>query len=197
MVNAYPVVRASMHCRLYVCGDAVANYPTHLVRERLLADGRRVTIRPIRQADEEAERAFLAGLSSESLRSRFLKWVASPSEKLAHYFSDIDYERHMAFVCVARENDSEQIVGEARYIANADGTGCDFGVVVADHWRKSGVAGLLMEALIRTARSRGLRRMESTVLHENRPMLRFARSLGFEVRSLPGDLTTVEIVKAL
>ena len=178
----------------------MTDYPAHLARERLLSDGRTVIIRPVCHDDEAAELMFLRGLSGDSLHTRFMKWVSMPSEKLAHYFSDIDYERHMAFVCVAKNREAacgERVVGEARYMMNPDGVSCDFGVVVADDWRKSGIAGLLMEALIRNARAHGLKRMESTVLRTNSAMLRFARALGFEVRAIADDPTTVDIVKPL
>ena len=69
--------------------------------------------------------------------------------------------------------------------------------MIGDAWRKSGVAGLLMEALIRVAQERGLSSMEGLVLRNNPPMLRFARALGFEVASVPQDPTTLRIVKAL
>lgn len=178
--------------------EHAAPYPAQLVCERRLRDGRTVTLRPIRHGDERAELAFLNGLSKESLHARFMKWVQSPSEKLAHYFSDVDYQRHMAFVCAVNAgNGDEQLVGEARYVVNPDGVSCEFGVVVADAWRKSGIAGLLMEALIRTARTRGLQRMESTVLRTNSAMLRFARALGFTVRVIDDDPATVTITKML
>jgi acetyltransferase len=82
-------------------------------------------------------------------------------------------------------------------VVNPDGVNCEFGVVVADAWRMSGIAGLLMEALIRTALTRGLKRMESTVLRTNSAMLRFARGLGFDVQPVADDLTTMSIVKPL
>lgn len=179
----------------------MAEYPAQLVRERQLADGRRVTIRPIRHGDEAAELDFLRGLSQESRHARFMKWIQSPSQQLAHYFSDVDYERHMAFVCAVKSDESraarERLVGEARYFASPDAESCEFGVVVADDWRKSGIAGLLMEALIRSARANGLKRMESTVLRTNGAMLRFARALGFTVCYSDDDPTTVSIVKIL
>lgn len=179
----------------------MAEYPAQLVRERQLFDGRTVTIRPMRHDDEQAELEFLRGLSKDSLHARFMKWIASPPAKLAHYFADIDYQRHMAFVCAVKSGGGadarERLVGEARYVVNPDGVSCEFGVVVADDWRKSGIAGLLMEALIRTARDRGLQRMESTVLRTNGAMLRFARALGFEVQPIADDPTTVSIVKPL
>jgi len=179
----------------------MAEYPAQLVRERQLVDGRCVIIRPIRHGDEPAELDFLRGLSNESLHARFMKWIQSPSEKLAHYFSDVDYERHMAFVCAVKSDEGgaarERLVGEAHYFANPGGESCEFGVVVADAWRKSGIAGLLMEALIRAARTNGFKRMESTVLRTNGPMLRFARALGFAVCYSDDDPTTVSIIKIL
>lgn len=179
----------------------MAEYPAQLVRERQLTDGRTVTIRPIRHGDERAELEFLSALSKESLYSRFMKWIQVPSKKLVHYFSDVDYERHMAFVCAVSAGEgadaAERLVGEARYVVNPDGVSCEFGVVVADAWRNSGIAGLLMEALIRSARTRGLKRMESTVLRTNTAMLRFARGLGFDVHTIDDDPATVTIIKPL
>ena len=99
-------------------------------------------------------------------------------------------------VAVPDEN-REQLVGEARYVANPDGKSCDLGIMIADGWHKTGIAGLLMVALIRAARERGLERMEGLVLASNTTMLRFARGLGFEVRSMPEDVTTKLIVKKL
>ena len=155
----------------------MAAYPLHLVRQRRLADGRSVTIRPVRAGDERAEAHFLEGLSGGSQRLRFLDFVQAPGEKLVHFFTRIDYDRHMAFVC---EAEGGALVGEARYVANADCRCCNFGVVVADDWRRSGVAQLLMDALIRAAQARKLETMEGLILSENLEMLRFAKTLGFE-----------------
>lgn len=176
----------------------MAEYPVRLTRERRLLDGRKVIIRPIRADDDLLERDFLTGgVSGESRYLRFHKWVGAPSDKLIHFLTDIDYDRHMAFVCIHGDGYAAQVAGEARYVVNPDGKSCEFGVVIADAWRKSGVAGLLMEALIRAARERGLTSMEGLVLRTNPAMLRFARALGFEVHSPPEDPTTLRIIKKL
>jgi acetyltransferase len=171
----------------------MADYPVHLAHERTLADGRRVTIRPIRPDDEPAERVFFDRLSGETKQARFMKFVQSVNEKLIHFFTHIDYDRHMAFVC---EHEG-RLVGEARYVANPDGRSCEFGVVIADDWRKSGIAGLLMQALIEAACARGFDTMEGLVLRDNRAMLRFVRALGFEAAPEPYEPTTVRAVKRL
>ena len=173
-------------------------YPFQLVRERTLLDGRKVVIRPIRADDDLLVRDFLrSGVSGEGRYMRFHKWVGAPSDKLIHFLTDIDYDHHMAFVCVHGAGDDAEVCGEARYVVNADRKSCEFGVVIADAWRKSGIAGLLMEAVIRVARERGLTSMEGLVLRNNPPMLRFARALGFEVHSAPEDPLTLRIIKAL
>jgi GNAT superfamily N-acetyltransferase len=70
-------------------------------------------------------------------------------------------------------------------------------VVIADDWHKSGIAGLLMEALIAFARERRFETMEGLVLRENRDMLRFMRALGFAAAAAPEDPTLVRVVKKL
>ena len=122
-----------------------------------------------------------------------MKFVAAVPEKTVHAFTHVDYDRHMALVCEA----DDAIVGQARYLVNSDGASCEFAVVVADAWRRSGIAGLLMDALIRTARARGLHSMQGLVLRANRSMLRFVKALGFEVTVDPVDATMVQVEKKL
>ena len=175
----------------------MAEYPLHLARRRTLADGRAVVIRPIRPDDEPREREFYDHLSGESRQQRFMKFVHAVSEKLIHFFTSIDYERHMACVGEVPVEGKPELVGEARYIANPDGRSCEFAVVVADAWHKTGVAGLLMEALIRAAQARGFETMEGLVLRENRDMLRFVKALGFEATPDPVESTLVRVEKKL
>jgi len=175
----------------------MAEYPLHLARQRQLADGRTVLIRPIRADDEAALHAFFGALSDEAKHSRFLKYVNALNEQLIRFFTHVDYRRHMAFVCEAAEGAARRLVGEARYVANADSRSCEFGVVIADDWHKSGIAGLLMEALIRSARAQGFETMEGMVLRDNHDMLRFVQALGFEAEPVPLEPTTMRVVKKL
>ena len=171
----------------------MAEYPAHLAHERRLADGRRVTIRPIRPDDEAAEQQFFDRLSGETRQLRFMKAVQAVSDNLIRFFTHIDYDRHMAFVC---EHEG-RLVGEARYVANPGGASCEFGVVVADDWRRSGIGGLLMNALMDAARARRFETIEGLVLRSNHPMLRFVKALGFEAEGEPHEPTMVRVVKKL
>ncbi len=176
---------------------AMPRYPTQLVREHRLLDGRIVTIRPIRADDAGRIRDFLVASSEESRYKRFQKWVQTPSTNLVHFLTDIDYDRSLALVCTVPRGSAEEIVGEARYVANPDGKSCEFGVLIEDSWRRTGIAGLLMEALIQGARDRGFTVMEGLVLANNMVMLRFARNLGFEVEPVTGDRTALRIHRRL
>jgi acetyltransferase len=143
------------------------DYPGHLARERRLADGRRVLIRPVRPDD------------------------AGPVVKLP---GPVDYDRHMAFVA---EAPGQELVGEARYLANADGRSCEFSVGLAEAWRHTGLAQILMEALIGVAQARGFATMEGLVLAANTGMLDFVRTFGFEATAAPEDPKLVRVVRKL
>ncbi len=168
-------------------------YPAHLARQRRLADGRTVVIRPVRAEDEAAERAFFDALSGQTRRLRFQRFTGAMTGELMHFFTHIDYDRHMAFVC---ESDA-RLVGDARYVANPGTRSCELGIVIADDWHHSGIAQLLMDALVRAAQARGFETMEGLVLADNVDMLGFVRELGFETRPAPEDPTLVRIGRKL
>jgi acetyltransferase len=172
-------------------------YPWHLARERVLPDGRPVLVRPIHPDDAPHEASFLAHLSPQARENRFQRLAGPEQAQLARFYTRIDYDEHMAYVCTARENGVERIVGDARYFAHPDRRGCEFGIVVADDWHHTGVAQLLMRELMAHAKDRGFRSMASLVLSDNRAMLDFAAALGFRVEALPHDPARVRIARAL
>lgn len=175
----------------------MTEYPSHLARERRLADGRIVLIRPIRPDDEPREHEFLDALSGDTRRRRFMRYAFPQNEELVHFFTHIDYDRHMAFVCEAAVEGEPHLVGDARYLANPDSRSCEFGIVVADDWHHSGIAQLLMAELMRAAREHGFETMEGLVLRDNADMLGFVSALGFAVQDMPEEPGLVRVVKRL
>lgn len=168
-------------------------YPAHLARERRLADGRCVLIRPVRPDDAAAEWMFFSGLSESTRRLRFQHFSGTVNEALVRFYTQIDYHRHMAFVC---EHEG-RIVGDARYVANPHARSCELGIVVADDWHHTGVAQLLLDALVRFARARCFETLEGLVLAENADMLDFVREQGFEVGPAAQDPSLVRVVRRL
>ncbi len=176
---------------------AIHPYPSHLVSTTLLAGGVACTIRPIRPEDAEMERAFVDNLSPETKHFRFMNTFKRLSPAMLARFTQIDYDREMAFVAVIDDHGDETEIGVCRYVINPDGQSCEFAVVVADDWQGKGVAHKLMEALIEYARYRNLETMVGHVLADNHGMKTLARTLGFQITTDPDDSSLVRTKKSL
>ena len=161
---------------------AIHPYPAHLVSEWRPQGGGQVTIRPIRPEDAQIEQQFVKGLSPESRFFRFMNTLRELTPGMLVRFTQIDYDREMAFVAATREDGLEREIGVCRYITNPDGETCEFAIVVADAWQKRGLGRRMMTRLIETATARGLKHMSGEVLAANHEMLALARALGFAVR---------------
>ncbi|HQT25433.1 MAG TPA: GNAT family N-acetyltransferase [Burkholderiales bacterium] len=168
---------------------AICPYPARLAREWLMSDGIVVTIRPIRPEDAEAEQQFVRNLSEEARYMRFFTPIAELTPQMLSRFTQIDYDREMAFVAMTSEKGKEREIGVARYVVDASGESCEFAIVVADDWQHRGLGAKLMRCLMESAREKGVRNMEGDVLATNSPMLDLMTALGFS--SKPGADGTV------
>jgi acetyltransferase len=185
-----------------VSGDRYAHmaiypYPTHLVSHWQLPDGTDITIRPIRPEDAQLEQEFVHNLSEEAKYFRFMHTVHELSDEMLVRFTQIDYDREMAFVAVTEQDGHEVEIGVCRYTINPDGSSCEFALVVGDQWQHKAVGHKLMGVLIETARSKGLQTMEGEVLASNHNMLKLVATLGFSVSSSGEEGTVKKIVRAL
>jgi len=160
---------------------AIHPYPAHLVSTWQPAAGPAVTLRPIRPEDAEMERTFVRKLSPESRYYRFMDTLRELTPAMLVRFTQIDYDREMAFVATVPEGGGEAEIGVVRYIANPDGESCEFAIVIADEWHRKGLGRRLMSQVIEVARARGLRSMIGHVLSENRGMLQMCQGLGFAI----------------
>jgi len=164
---------------------AIHPYPAKFVRTWELPDGRSVMIRPIRPEDAEIEHEFVKGLSAESRYFRFMDTLRELTPKMLVRFTQIDYEREMAFIATIVEGGREVEIGVARYVTNPDGETCEFALVVTDTWQRRGLGRRLMEMLIEVARLRGLQAMVGHILAHNRGMLELCTDLGFAIGESP------------
>jgi acetyltransferase len=172
---------------------AIRPYPRELEEtvERL---GRRLLLRPIRPEDTPRHRAFLAKVTPQDLYTRFFTGVRElPEADLAH-LTQIDYDREMAFVAVARDAPgAEEILGVARACADPDNDVAEFAVLVRSDLKRQGLGTLLMRKLIRYCRERGTRQLRGDVLSDNIAMLHLAGALGFAVRGRELNIETVAL----
>ena len=161
--------------------------------KHLLLKDTDVTIRPIRPEDSGMEQEFIRHLSKESRYFRFMASMGELSPKKLKYFTEIDYNRHMAFVATIMRDHKEVEIGVARYVFTETPGSCEFGITVDDAWQGSGVAEMLMISLEDTARECGFKTMEGIVLPSNEKMLKFAQKRGFKIHSVPGEEDTVNV----
>lgn len=176
--------------------DAPAS-PDEAWRTYDLSDGRQVTVRPIRAEDAPLEADFVRHLSSESRYFRFMVGLNELPQSKLKYLTEVDQDQHVALVAMEAREEKEVEVGVARYVITPASTRCEFAIAVDDAWQGSGLSGILMAALIRHARARGLTEMEGFILTANHKMLRFARQLGFSLHRDPDDRDTIHITRKL
>ena len=160
-------------------------------------DGSPIFIRPLRRSDRHLEEAFIASLSESTRFFRMLAPLRHLSPELLDRFMDVDGTGQAALIATTRRQDgSEYVTGVARYALTGDPATAEIGVTVTDAWQRRGVATLLVEALIRLARERGIQRLMGLVLPENWRMLALARRTGFHVGMDPKE-RLVRIEKTL
>lgn len=159
-----------------------------------LPDGSAATLRPIRAADMELERAFVRNLSRQSKFTRFMAEVRELSPDQLYGFTHPDPEREAAYVVIRSTVGGEEQIGVARFAVEPGSDACEFAVTIADAWQGKGLGKRLMNALMRDAKARGLKRIEGYVLATNTRMLDFCRGLGFAVEPSRDD-ATVRVVR--
>jgi len=156
-----------------------------------LRDGTTVLIRPICDDDVGLERRFIEELSPQSRRFRFLGEMKSASPELLRQFTHLDHATEVAFVALIADGADKREIGVSRYSARTDGLSCECAVTVSDEWHNKGLATLLMQHLIDTARQRGVECMYSMDAVDNQPMRDLAEHLGFQRKQDPNDATQV------
>jgi len=158
---------------------AIHPYPKSLERELPLPDGSRLFLRPIRPEDAEAEQRFVARLSRQTLYLRLHAPVRELSVEQLIRFTQIDYDREMAFVAVDQGTDPGEIRAIVRYTRLADGERAEFGVTVEDAWQGHGLGSMMMEAIEQCARDRNVSEIFGYVLKENDSMRQLMLARGY------------------
>jgi acetyltransferase len=150
-----------------------------------LLHGQRYALRPIRPADARLYPAFLAKMTTDDLRRRFLAAMSTISPPLLVRLTQLDYDRDIAFVAL---DDASQLAGIVRYSADPDHRTAEYGVLVRSDLKGRGLGIALMRRLIEYAHKEGLKELYGAILPDNERMLRICRELGFSVdERVPGE----------
>ena len=141
-----------------------------------LRDGRRLEIRALKPGDRAGLAAAAGRSSSESLRRRFFAPKHAFSEKEMAFYSEVDFERHVALAALVEESGRALLVGAARYIVAQPGR-AEVALAVEDAQQGLGIGPALLRHLAKIARGAGLVEFTAEVLPDNAPMLKvFERS---------------------
>jgi acetyltransferase len=171
---------------------AIRPYPQALSEEVSFGE-RRILLRPIRPEDEPAHAEFMSHLTPGDLRLRFFGMVREmPHSQLAR-FTQIDYDREMAFVAIDQTIEGKpQTLGVVRAIADPDNRQAEFAIVVRSDLKGQGLGTILMRKIIDYCRSRGTEEIVGQVMIENTAMRKLAKELGFVEAPSP-DSEIVEV----
>ncbi|WP_243544629.1 bifunctional acetate--CoA ligase family protein/GNAT family N-acetyltransferase [Pseudodesulfovibrio tunisiensis] len=177
---------------------AIRPYPRELEECVSLKSGRHVTIRPIRPEDEDTHKVFLERLTDEDLRLRFFGVVRRDFDhKDLARFTQIDYDREMAFIATAQDEDgSPETLGVMRTSTRPDNSEAEFAIVVRSDMKGEGLGSLLFEKGLRYTRERGTAVLMGQTMLENKAMQGLARKFGFTISPDRHDEDLVDMMLA-
>jgi acetyl coenzyme A synthetase (ADP forming)-like protein len=173
--------------------SAVAPYPSTEAADIALRDGSSVHVRPVVDEDRDAIRAFLEGLSEESIVYRFFGIPSLPWA--VNWSVDVDYADRYAIV--AESGAQRTIVAHAAYMRTGERS-AEVAFMVADAIQGQGIASLMLIHLAAVAARHGIERFTAEVMGANHKMTQVFRNSGFPVTMHTADaVTTVELPTAL
>ena len=150
----------------------------------LSSNGLDFHIRPIKPADVTLYPDFLARVSPDDIRLRFLAPRKSFSDNMLKRLTQLDYDRDMAFVALEKGG---ALAGVGRLSSDPDGAVAEYALVVRTDLQGHGLGWSLLGHMIDYARSKKIGRIEGIVLGENDKMLTMCREFGFLVTHHPQE----------
>jgi acetyltransferase len=173
---------------------AIRPYPRELEQDVTIAGGRKLKLRPIRPEDEPALLRGFSRLTEDEVRARFFVPMKTLPHVTAARFTQIDYDREMAFVLAEHgAAGNAEVHAVVRLAADPDHLRAEFAIVVEHELTGLGLGGLLMRRVIDYARSRGIGELFGDVLQDNVVMLALCRSLGFSERPTQDHVVRVTL----
>jgi GNAT superfamily N-acetyltransferase len=143
-----------------------------------LRDDTPVLIRPLGPEDKALLLDGFSRLSEESRIRRFLAPVASLSDAMLAYLTEVDGVDHFAWVAVHADHPALGL-GVARYVRMRDEpTVAEAAITIVDEYQGRGLGTVLLGLLAARARTNGITSFRAYVLEENAPMLDLLEEVG-------------------
>jgi len=200
LVDANDVVALDFRIKIKKTSEVGANrlairpYPKELEEIIPLGDGRTLLLRPILPEDEPALQAGFAKLTPEEIRFRFFVPIKVLSHVAAARFTQIDYDREMAFLLTDSGIPGKtSIYGVVRLIADANIERAEFAIIVSHEMTGMGLGIVLMRRIIDYAKNSGITEIYGEVLAENKTMLKLCKVFGFSQKRDPEDFSIINV----
>ncbi|MGJ7916244.1 GNAT family N-acetyltransferase [Massilia sp. LXY-6] len=166
---------------------AIRPYPAEL-EEKVAWNGGTILLRPIRPEDGTAHVAFFDALTPDDVRYRMFVRVRELQPAQLARFTQIDYDREMAFIATHPGPDGQdETLGVGRVVADPDNVSAEFAVTVRSDLKGKGLGRMLMDKLIAYCRARGTREIVGEALPQNAPVIGLVKKLGFTVGPVDED----------
>ena len=181
----------------------ISHYPAERIDLWTLADGRRLLLRPMLPQDAGLFANWLAGMTPQARRQRFHGACNGVSGARLAAMTDVDHQRHVAFVVVHVENGYEQLVAEARYQMGCDDTqsreqpSAEFAILVDEGWQRLGIGARALHTLLKCAASQNLQWLHASVGADNQAMRALALHCGFGVKPDREDAALLRVKVAV
>ncbi|WP_299196825.1 bifunctional acetate--CoA ligase family protein/GNAT family N-acetyltransferase [uncultured Amphritea sp.] len=162
---------------------AISPYPEYLSEHiSLRKSGRKAMVRAIRGEDEPNHLEFYNKLSPESIRLRYFYSRGIPTHQELANWTQIDYDREMAFIVTAPRQGEPgwETLGVVRAVTDADNVRAEFSVVIRDDLQGEGLGVVLMQKAIDYCKARGTLLLMGSTLTSNKGMQGLAQKLGFK-----------------
>ena len=153
-------------------------YPEEEVREVVLKNGAKVTIRPSRASDVGGLQDVFYHLAPHDVYTRFFNCLRSLSASKAEHLCNVDYKQEMAFMATVGEQETELIVGSSCYFVDPATNMADVAYMIRPEWKGLGLGVILQDRMTEYAKSDGLRGFTADILEENKAMLNLAKKCG-------------------
>ena len=162
-------------------------YPRELERHIRMKNGQEALLRPILPADETMMREMFYRMSDESVRQRFFSLLRTMPRQQLQQFCNVDYKSQMTLVVEIRQNGTPRIVAFCGYTVDPATSYADVHFETEDAYQGLGLGSMMMEALAKLVRERGLSGMRGEVLASNSRMLHLFHKIGFPIESALED----------
>lgn len=165
-----------------------------MIIDTLLNDGTRVCIRTVCKDDEQRLVDGIAKLSTESRYLRFFSGMREPPQHVIDALLEVDGHDHIAWGAIATDEPKQPALGIVHAFRDDDDPEtAEFSVAVIDEYQGRGVARLLSTVLLLNCKEEGFERLTVHILHENKPAILLANSLGADHVQMEAGITVCDI----